>query len=365
MELFLLARRWLLAALCSIGFLVSLSGCGNSDGDGQPPEFAVNVIVVESKIKPVSDKISLVATLAPNERVEIQNLISGVVTVIYFKEGESVEAGDLLFELDTEKLRARVAEAEGNYELAEINRKRYIKLLESNTVSQQEFDQAMSRYSVLSATLDLRRRQLSDSILRAPFSGVVGHRRVSPGQFIQQGETITTLVDINPIKADFQVPERFLGELELNQEINIAVPAYPMEKFSGNVYFIASEVAQETRTVFVRAILDNTSERLKPGMFGNLELVLQVKEKALVIPESALITQGNKIQVMVVGSDNTVEVNYVTTGLRLEGEVEITGGLNIGERVITEGHQKVESGSKVNPLSVEAGRPSLSAYLDG
>ena len=365
MELYVLARRWLFAALCSIGFLVSLSGCGNSEGEGQPPEFAVNVIVVESKLKPVSDKINLVATLAPNERVEIQNLISGVVTVIHFKEGKRVEAGDLIFELDTQKLRARVAEAEGTFELAEINRERYIKLFESNTVSQQEFDQAMSRYSVLSATLALRRRQLDDSILRAPFSGVVGYRRVSPGQFIQQGETITTLVDTNPIKADFQVPERFLGELRINQEISINVPAYPMEKFSGNVYFIAPEVAQETRTVFVRATIDNTSERLKPGMFGNLELVLQVKEKALVIPESALITQGNKIQVMVVGSDNTVQVNYVTTGLRLDGEVEITDGLNIGERVITEGHQKVESGSKVNPLSVEAGRPSLSAYIDG
>ncbi len=365
MELFVLACRWLFAALCSIGFLVSLSGCGNSEGEGQPPEFAVNVIVVESKLKPVSDKINLVATLAPNERVEIQNLISGVVTVIHFKEGKRVEAGDLIFELDTQKLRARVAEAEGTFELAEINRERYIKLFESNTVSQQEFDQAMSRYSVLSATLALRRRQLDDSILRAPFSGVVGYRRVSPGQFIQQGETITTLVDTNPIKADFQVPERFLGELRINQEINITVPAYPTEKFSGNVYFIAPEVAQETRTILVRAIIDNTSERLKPGMFGNLELVLHVKEKALVIPETALITQGNKIQVMVVGSDNTVQVNYVTTGLRLEGEVEITDGLNIGERVITEGHQKVESGSKVNPLSVEAGRPSLSAYIDG
>lgn len=365
MELFILARRWLFAALCSIGVWVLLSGCGNSEGEGQPPEFAVNVIVVESKLKLVSDKINLVATLAPNERVEIQNLISGVVTVIHFKEGESVEAGDLIFELDTQKLRARVAEAEGTYELAEINRKRYIKLLESNTVSQQEFDQAMSRYSVLSATLALRRRQLDDSILRAPFSGVVGYRRVSPGQFIQQGETITTLVDSNPIKADFQVPERFLGELRINQEINITVPAYPTERFFGNVYFIAPEVAQETRTVLVRATIDNTSERLKPGMFGNLELVLQVKEKALVIPESALITQGNKIQVMVVGSDNTVQVNYVTTGLRLEGEVEITDGLNIGERVITEGHQKVESASKVNPLSVEAGRPSLSGYIDG
>ena len=365
MELFVLARRWFFAALCSIGFLVFLSGCGNSEGEGQPPEFAVNVIVVESKLKPVSDKINLVATLAPNERVEIQNLISGVVTVIHFKEGGSVEAGDLIFELDTQKLRARVAETEGIYELAEINRERYIKLLESNTVSQQEFDQAMSRYSVLSATLALRRRQLDDSILRAPFSGVVGYRRVSPGQFIQQGETITTLVDSNPIKANFQVPERFLGELRINQEINITVPAYPTEKFSGNVYFIAPEVAQETRTVLVRATIDNTSERLKPGMFGNLELVLRVKEKALVIPESALITQGNKIQVMVVGSDNTVQVNYVNTGLRLEGEVEITDGLNIGERVITEGHQKVESGSKVNPLSVEAGRPSLSAYIDG
>ncbi len=339
-------------------------GCQNGKNEGQAPQFVVNVIVVESKLKLVSDKINLVATLTPNERVEIQNLISGVVTDISFEEGESVEVGDLIFELDTKKLRARLAEAEGNFELAEINRERYIKLLESNTVSQQEFDQAISRYSVLSATLELRRRQLDDSMLRAPFSGIIGYRRVSPGQFIQQGETITTLVDINPIKANFQVPERFLDDLKINQVINITVPAYPTERFSGKVYFIAPEVASETRTVLVRATIDNTSKRLKPGMFGNLELVLQPEGKALVIPESALITQGDRIQVMVVDSENTVKVIYVSTGLRLKGEVEITDGLNIGERVITEGHQKVEAGSKVNPLSGEVAQPLLSIHFD-
>ena len=347
-----------------MGGLVFMLGCQNGKNEAQAPQFVVNVIVVESKLKLVSDKINLVATLTPNERVEIQNLISGVVTDISLEEGESVEVGDLIFELDTKKLRARLAEAEGNFELAEINRERYIKLLESNTVSQQEFDQAISRYSVLSATLELRRRQLDDSMLRAPFSGIIGYRRVSPGQFIQQGETITTLVDINPIKANFQVPERFLDDLKINQVINITVPAYPTERFSGKVYFIAPEVASETRTVLVRATIDNTSKRLKPGMFGNLELVLQPEGKALVIPESALITQGDRIQVMVVDSENTVKVIYVSTGLRLKGEVEITDGLNIGERVITEGHQKVEAGSKVNPLSGEVAQPLLSIHFD-
>ena len=124
-----------------MGGLVFMLGCQNGKNEAQAPQFVVNVIVVESKLKLVSDKINLVATLTPNERVEIQNLISGVVTDISFEEGESVEVGDLIFELDTKKLRARLAEAEGNFELAEINRERYIKLLESNTVSQQEFDQ--------------------------------------------------------------------------------------------------------------------------------------------------------------------------------------------------------------------------------
>ena len=329
-----------------------------------PRQFAVSVIVIEPELKPVSDKINLVATLAPNERVEIKNLISGVVTNIHFKEGDKVEAGDLIFELDTEKLRARVSEAEANFELAKINRERYLSLLQSNTVSQQEFDQAISRFSALNALLELRRRQLEDSILRAPFNGVVGYRRVSPGQFIPQGETITTLVDSNPIKADFRVPERFLNELHIDQEIFITVAAYSEEKYSGTVYFIAPEVDEDTRTIFVRATIENESGRLKPGMFGNLELVLQVKDEALVIPESALITQGNKTQVMVVNGDNTVQENYVTTGLRLDGEVEITGGLRVDERVIIEGHQKVGPGSLVNPLSVEAGQPEFSSNLD-
>lgn len=343
-------------SMSALGVLLILfTSCQSQDEGGAPQGFAVNVIVAPVEKKSVTDSIDLVGSLSPNEKVEITSEISGIVSKIHFDEGASVDEGEVLITLDDRKLAARLDEAQANFELAKTNVARNESLLKTNTISQQAYDQSVNDYEAALATLDLRRRELEDATIRAPFAGVLGFRRVSPGQFIQAGTVLTTLVNINPIKADFQVPERFIGELQRGQRIDIKVAAYPKRTFEGTVYFVSPEVDVSTRNVLVRANMDNEEHLLKPGMFGNLSLVLAVKEDALIIPESAVIVRADQTVVVVVGADNKAEFRPVKIGLRLESEVEVTEGLNAGEQVITEGHQKLGPGSAVNPLGPEAG----------
>ncbi len=334
---------------------IFMNACAPDQTGGSNQVHPVNVIVAPVEEKAVSEEIELVGSLAPNERVELKSEISGVIGEIHFKEGDTIEQGELLFTLDDQKLRARFAEAEANFILAATNRERNKSLLESSTISEQAFDQSVGAYEASAANLELRKRELEDANISAPFAGTVGVRRVSPGQYIQAGQPLTILVNSQPIKADFQVPERFIGILDVGQEISISVAAYPKESFQGEVYFVSPEVDESTRNVLVRAYIENDENRLKPGMFGNLRLVLSIRERALVIPESAFIIQADRSYVMAVDSQNTAQVRDVTAGLRLDGAVEILAGLAVGEHVITEGHQKIGPGAPVNPLGPEAG----------
>jgi len=332
------------------------SGCGGGEGGGPQQGSAVNVVVAPVERQKVTEVIDLVGSLTPNERVEIKSEISGLISRIHFEEGNTVAEGKLLVALDDQKLRARLAEAKANFTLARSNRDRNKTLLESKTISEQTYDQLIGDFDVAAATLELRKRELEDARIVAPFDGVVGYRQVSPGQFVQVGQTMTVLVNMNPIKADFDVPERFIGQLRTGQRIDITVAAYAQSAFTGEVYFISPEVEVTTRNVLVRAFIDNASGLLKPGMFGNLKLVLQEKEDALVIPESALIMRAEKSMVMVVDDDNIAQMRTVRAGIRMEGALEILEGLRAGERVIVEGHQKVGSGTPVNPRPYNVGK---------
>ncbi len=344
-------------ASLSVLTLLAVSGCGGDQAGGPGPRPPVNVIVAPVVEQKVTEDIDLVGSLTPNERAEIKSEISGLIRAINFDEGDLVNKGDLLISLDDRKLSARLAEAEANFVLAKANRDRNQTLLESKTISEQVYDQSVGDFDAAVATRELRKRELEDARINAPFDGVVGYRQVSPGQFIQVGQAMTILVNMSPIKADFEVPERFIGQLAKGQRIDITVAAYPNRTFTGVVYFISPEVEVATRNVLVRANIENESGLLKPGMFGNLQLVLQIKEKALVIPENALIARAENSIVMVVDAENTAQMRLVQTGMRLDGAVEIIDGLSKGERVIVEGHQKVGPGSPVNPSDFGKAEP--------
>jgi membrane fusion protein (multidrug efflux system) len=323
---------------------------------GFPP---TQVVMIEARKRPVSETLSLVGTLTADEMVEIKSEIDGLVKDVHFDEGRPVETGQLLLQIDDSKLVASAAEAEANFKLSQANFDRMRQLLKDKLVSQQEFDQAAAVFDVNRAGLDLKRQLLKDTRITAPFSGITGARNVSPGQVIAKNATLTWIVQSNPVKVEVNVPERFLAQLQLGQDIEIGVASLPGRKFRGKVYFIAPQLDPATRTALVKARIENPKLELRPGMFANLDLTLQIRDQAVVIPEAALMWSGERASIYVVDGEMTAQIRPVKPGVRLTAEVEITSGLKAGEKVIVEGFQKTRPGGKVAPAPAAASEPYL------
>lgn len=326
--------------------------------------MVTQVIAVEARRQPISETLSLVGTLAANEMVEIKSETDGAVDGIKFAEGQRVEKGQIIIQLDESKFGAAVSEAEANFKLSQANYLRGQQLSKANLISQQEFEQMASMYQAQQAGLDLKKRQLKDARIYAPFAGIMGSRQISPGQVIARNTTLAWLVDLDIIKAEFNVPERFLGQLRVGQKMDINVVAYPGDLFQGEVYFIAPQVDPALRTVLVKARIQNPTGKLKPGMFANLDLTLRLNDHAIVIPESAVSSSGERNIIYIIDQNETAQIVPVRLGVRQAGLVEVVSGLQGGERVITEGLQKIRPGGKVKsgpPEALPSSRPSTNA----
>lgn len=337
-------------ALLLAAAMVCAAGCQRRDVAASASARPVaQVVVAAASREPVAETLALVGTLAANEIVEIKAETDGLVAEILFHEGQPVKKGDLLVRLDDTKLAAVLAEAEANFKLSQLNNERSTQLSREKLISDQESDQVRSIYAVNQATVELKKRELRDARIFASFDGVVGDKLVSPGQVISKNTTLTWLIDADPVKVEFDVPERFLSQLKLEQALELSVAAYPGRKFQGKVFFISPIIDTASRTALVKAMIPNPTNELKPGMFASLELTLRVRENSVVIPETALsrILEGDRAQIFIVNSSNIVEMRPVQVGVRLPGKVEIIEGLKGSEQIIVEGTQKVGPGAPV------------------
>lgn len=335
-----------MAALASL----NLVGCGKKSAAPARAAMVVPVVAAQAVRQPVTEKLSLVGTLVATESVEIKSEIDGLVEQIHFEDGQRVTKGDLLVVLDDSKLKASVAEAEAQFALSESSLKRSRTLIEERLISAQEFDPVAATYHINEAILNLRRELLRDARISAPFDGTIGVRQISPGQAIAKTTGIATLVNLDPVKVEVSVPERFLSDLRIGQNLHFTVSTYQTETFTGEVYFIAPQIDANLRTTLVRARVPNREGKLKPGMFVNVDLILNVRANAVVIPEIALVPQGDTVHVFVVDAESKAQMRPIRVGLRFDGQVEILDGLTGGERVIVEGFQKTTPGGPVKVL---------------
>jgi membrane fusion protein (multidrug efflux system) len=336
-----------MAAACAL----ALAGCGKPPSSGGPPgDFPVSAVVAPVERRALEEKAFLVGSLEAIEEVDLVSELDARVQAINFQEGQAVEAGQVLIQFDDRKLGASLAEMRARYNLAKAELERSANLLSRNTISQQEFDRAEAEFDAAIAQLNLAEDQLSDATIRAPFDGVMTERLVSLGQFTTRGQRLASLVAVDPIEVEFNVPERYIGQLAMGQRMEIGVEAFPGETFAGPVTFISPRVDRDSRTVLVKARLANDDQRLKPGMFGSLELVFKVRDEALVIPEAAVSYSGDRASVVVMGADGKAEFRRIETGNRLSGVIEVTDGLDEGERVVVEGFQKMRPGSVIQPV---------------
>ena len=340
------------AGMWAVIVVAMAAGCGKPGGGG-PPQMAVPVVGVKALTQSVAQTLSLVGSMEANEVVEIKSEIDGTVEDIQFEEGQAVTAGQPLVQIDAHKLRATLAKAEADLTLAQATRQRYEQLVQAGAVSRQELDQVVATFGANKATVDLMKEELREASIDAPFEGVIGARLISVGQFVSRGASLTWLIDPDPMKAEFHVPERYIGQIRVDQPIQLATAAYPDQRFEGRIYFIDPQVDEATRTVLVKARLPNTDGRLRRGMFVDLKLTVGAREQAIVVPETALIFQGDLVSVYVVDQAQTVQPRQVTVGERMPGMVEITSGVAAGDVVIIEGTQKLRPGAKAAVRLVE------------
>jgi len=343
-------------------------GSGASQAGGARANAPAFVTLAPVRAERVSQKIEALGNARANESVDVSSKSSNIVTAVKFRDGERVQRGQVLVQLDDAQVRADVAAADAAVTESESQYNRSRELLSTQVLSKSSFEQLEATLKANRAKLAAANARLEDTVIRAPFSGRVGLRRVSVGSLISPGAVITTLDDTSVIKLDFSVPENVLATLREGLSVRATAPAFPGRSFAGKVASIDSRVDQATRSVTVRALLGNEDGALRPGMFLNVSLANDERE-ALVIPEEALTPEAERQFVFVV-TDGKAERREVRIGGRRPGSVEILAGLSAGEQVVIEGTQKIRDGSAVRanertaellPGAVEAASHEASA----
>ncbi|MSR15699.1 MAG: efflux RND transporter periplasmic adaptor subunit [Gammaproteobacteria bacterium] len=308
--------------------------------------------VAVTKVKQVAWQKSIVGTgsLTAVQDVFVTNEERGLVAAVHFESGQIVTTGAPLVSLDTTVDAAVLSGLMAEQRLAEVQYERAAKLVRDKTMSQSQFDEAAARRDRVAADVVAQQARVTKKTIRAPFSGTLGIRRVDVGDYLVPGSNIVPLQTLDPIFIDSAVPEKFLPSLALKQKIRIKVQAYPNEWFHGEISAIESGIDPDTRMVRIRAVLSNTDQRLRPGMFAEINALQGLGEKQLVIPETAITYSpyGNSVFVVIDGKSGlTVERRQVETGESQDGVVAISKGLALGERVVTVGQNKLRNGMTV------------------
>jgi membrane fusion protein, multidrug efflux system len=296
---------------------------------------AVNVDGIVVSPESFANSLSVSGSIEANEQVQIRSEVSGLATGIYFKEGTNVSKGQLLLKINDLELQAQLSQALTKQKLAAETEYRAGELLKKEAISKEEYDVALADLRSLQSETQLTRAQLAKTQIRAPFSGKIGLRTVSSGEYVTPTTTIANLVSINPVKITFSVPEKYAGQIKLNTAINFTV-AGSDKKYTAKVYAIEPSIDMTTRTLQLKATAANPSGELLPGSFAKIDLPLSNVDDAMLIPTEAVIPvlKGKKVFVSEQGKAKEV---MVETGTRTEKSILITSGLKVGDTVLTTG----------------------------
>ncbi len=325
------------------------------------PQAAIVVEVAPVRRDRISSRVAAIGTLHADQSVVIQPEIPGKVTRVGFREGDRVQAGSVLIELDRSILAAELEQARTARVLAEANYRRADALARQGSGTPRARDEAAAAFETTGASVELMIARLAKAKILAPFDGVVGLSDVTVGRLLAIGERIVNLERIDPLKVDFRVPETFLGAVKVGQTIALSVDAFHDRTFEGQVYAIDPLVDVNGRAIRLRARLPNGDLTLRPGLFARVQLVVDVREDAMIVPEGVIVPQGQNRFVYRVEAGRA-RWTKVTVGERRAGEIEIREGLKPGDVVVTAGQLKLFDGAQVEILpsaaSPAAARPA-------
>ena len=341
----------------SLGFLsgiILLASCGDSDrkkaaeqqqrgGGSQRPPVRAEAITVSTST--LFDNIEIPGSIVANENTEIRPEVSGLITGIYFKEGGYVSRGATLFKLNDADLQAQLRKLQVQAKIARQNETRSSDLLKIGGISRQDFETAQLQVSNTSADIAIIQTQIAKTVVRAPFSGKIGFRMVSVGAYVTPATIMTTLSQTSDLKIDFTVPEKYIPQVKNGQFVNFTVEGVN-KKYTGRIVATESNIAENTRTLQVRAAVQGDAGGLVPGGFAKVTLNFEPDPNAIVIPTQAVIPQarGKKVYRYQNGVAKFIDVE---TGIRDSATVQITKGLKVGDTVLLTGLLSLRPEGKV------------------
>lgn len=303
------------------------------DKGGKGKTMTVSGMVVQPQT--FENNLSLSGAIQANEQVEIRSEVSGIVQSINFQEGSNVAKGQILFKVNDIELRAQLGQAKTKEALAKENERRAQLLLQKEAISQEEYDIARADFKSAQAQSQLISAQIGKTLVRAPFSGKIGLRNISPGTYITPSVLVANLVNTGKLKITFSIPEKYAAEIKMITLLYFTV-ANSAQKYSAKIYAIEPSIEAATRTLQIRAIAENNDGKLFPGTFANVELPLQTIKDAILVPTEAIVPIQNGKKVFVSQNGKAKEI-MVETATRTDATILVLSGLKAGDTLITSG----------------------------
>ena len=322
--------------------------------------FAVAVEATKVAKVALPQGITAVGSLRSDESVTLRPEVAGRISSIHFHEGERVAKGAPLVKLDPSVTEAEVRQARANLTWAKQKYQRAIDLEKQGFISSQAKDEAENNLKVSEAALALAEAKLAKLTIGAPFSGLIGLRSVSVGDYVKEGADMVNLEAIDPLKVDFRVPEVYLTQLSVGQTLQLTLDAMPGKTYEGKVLAINPLIDAAGRSVVIRAQVKNQDSALRPGMFARVRLFTRDLQEALMVPEQAVVPQGDEWFVYRV-VDGKAQRARVDIGQRRDGKAEIVKGLDDGDLVVTAGHLKLREGVPVQVAATQHDAPGAEA----
>ena len=318
-------------------------------GAGTPQTVTVEAITASTA--PMPQSITAVGSLRSDESITLRPEVAGRITAIGFQEGRPVAKGTVLVKLDPAINEAEVQQAKANLTLSKAKYDRAVDLQKQGFISGQARDEAENSLKVMEAAVALAAARLAKTEIRAPFSGLIGLRSISLGDYVKEGQDMVNLESIDPLKIDFRVPEIYLKQVQVGQKLEVSLDAMPGKKYEGTVSAINPLVDAAGRAIVIRAQVRNADTLLRPGMFTRVKLLTKDERDALVLPEQALVPQGEEQFVFRV-IDGKAARTKVELGQRRDGRVEVVKGVSPGETIVTAGQLKLRDGTPVTLAAV-------------
>lgn len=336
--------------IVAVVFLLALPKLGllntSDDKPGSSTSGKASLLPVEGFVlipEAFDNALIVTGSIIANESLELKSEANGKITHINFIEGAHVRKGDLLVQINDEEIKAQIEKQRYMQKLNKDNEYRQRQLLKKEAISQEEYDNALNRLNTTTSDIKLFEAQLQKTRVYAPFDGVIGLRYVSNGAYISPATIIATLYNNSPAKIEFSVPSRYSAQVEAGKEIRFTIENDTSRVFAGEVYAVEPRINEETRTLKLRALADNKKGLLLPGQFVKVDLILNSKSNALLIPTQAVIPDQRGQKVFIANSGKAKEVG-IQTGTRTNLKIEVLSGLQAGDTIIVTGILQLRNG---------------------